>query len=71
MRHFFYSMKTFAALLRKDFPEPSQRFERRLLSESILKMKSLDFGVTLYNIRDTDKLQIRDTEALPHTIIFT
>ena len=68
---FLYCMKIFAALLRKDFPETSQRFERRLLSESILKMKSQNFGVTLYNIRDTDKLQIRDTEALPHIIIFT
>ena len=56
---FFYCMKIFAALLRKDFPETSQRLERRLLSEFILKMKSLNFGVTLYNIRDTDKLQIQ------------
>ena len=31
----------------------------------------LNFGVTLYNIGDNNKLQIRDTEALPHTIIFT
>ena len=30
---FFYCMKIFAALLRKDFPEKSQRFERRLLSK--------------------------------------